>query len=99
MRPSLMPVSCPQFLDEPLGAAAGWTCRQVGQWLESLNLEQYVEEFSAHGVDGPRLLHLDGAKLKVGGAGGDNLCPWVGACWGAGGSRCPHGLRHRAKRV
>uniref|UniRef100_A0A8B9THJ3 SAM domain-containing protein n=1 Tax=Anas platyrhynchos TaxID=8839 RepID=A0A8B9THJ3_ANAPL len=58
-----------KFLDEPPGAAAGWTCRQVGQWLESLNLEQYVEEFSAHGVDGPRLLHLDGAKLKALGVG------------------------------
>lgn len=63
--PPLTPVPCAQFLDEPPGAAAGWTCRQVGQWLESLSLEQYVEEFSAHGVDGPRLLHLDGAKLKV----------------------------------
>ncbi|NXG75289.1 SAM14 protein, partial [Baryphthengus martii] len=62
--------SSDEFLDEPPGAAAGWTCQQVGQWLESLNLEQYVEEFSAHGVDGPRLLHLDGAKLKVWGLGG-----------------------------
>ncbi|NWU14327.1 SAM14 protein, partial [Cephalopterus ornatus] len=58
-----------QFLEEPQGAAAGWTCRQVGQWLESLSLEQYVQEFSAHGVDGPRLLHLDGAKLKALGVG------------------------------
>ncbi|XP_075299759.1 sterile alpha motif domain-containing protein 14 isoform X1 [Opisthocomus hoazin] len=61
--------SSDEFLDEPPGAAAGWTCRQVGQWLESLNLEQYVEEFLAHGVDGPRLLHLDGAKLKALGVG------------------------------
>ncbi|NXF71149.1 SAM14 protein, partial [Sclerurus mexicanus] len=61
--------SSDEFLDEPPGAAAGWTCQQVGQWLESLNLEQYVEEFSAHGVDGPRLLHLDGAKLKALGVG------------------------------
>ncbi|NXS55255.1 SAM14 protein, partial [Brachypteracias leptosomus] len=61
--------SSDEFLDEPPGAAASWTCQQVGQWLESLNLEQYVEEFSAHGVDGPRLLHLDGAKLKVWGWG------------------------------
>ncbi|XP_062451342.1 neurabin-2 [Rhea pennata] len=61
--------SSDEFLDEPLGAAAGWTCQQVGQWLESLNLEQYVDEFSAHGVDGPRLLHLDGAKLKALGVG------------------------------
>ncbi|NWJ06067.1 SAM14 protein, partial [Crypturellus undulatus] len=63
------PAARAQFLDEPPGAAAGWTCRQVGQWLESLNLEQYVEEFAAHGVDGPRLLHLDGAKLKALGVG------------------------------
>ncbi|KAM6238710.1 LOW QUALITY PROTEIN: sterile alpha motif domain-containing protein 14 [Porphyrio hochstetteri] len=61
--------SSDEFLDEPPGTAAGWTCRQVGQWLQSLNLEQYVEEFSAHGVDGPRLLHLDGAKLKALGVG------------------------------
>lgn len=65
-RPLLSPGSHTQFLDEPPGAAMGWTCHQVGQWLESLSLEQYVEEFSAHGIDGPRLLHLDGAKLKVG---------------------------------
>ncbi|NWU73928.1 SAM14 protein, partial [Pterocles burchelli] len=61
--------SSDEFLDEPPGAVGGWTCRQVGQWLESLNLQQYVEEFSAHGVDGPRLLHLDGAKLKALGVG------------------------------
>ncbi|NXX84805.1 SAM14 protein, partial [Urocolius indicus] len=61
--------SSDEFLDEPPGAAAGWTCRQVGQWLESLNLERYVEEFSAHSVDGPQLLHLDGAKLKALGVG------------------------------
>ncbi|NXH23283.1 SAM14 protein, partial [Bucco capensis] len=61
--------SSDEFLDEPPGAASSWTCQQVGQWLESLNLEQYVEEFSAHGVDGPRLLHLDGAKLKALGVG------------------------------
>ncbi|NWY08198.1 SAM14 protein, partial [Nothoprocta ornata] len=64
-RPLILPPAPAQFLDEPPGAAAGWTCQQVGQWLESLNLEHYVEEFAAHGVDGPRLLHLDGAKLKV----------------------------------
>jgi len=56
----------------------------VGQWLESLNLEQYVEEFLAHGVDGPRLLHLDGAKLKVRG--------WGGLfCWGPGVPGTPTG--------
>ncbi|NXV81203.1 SAM14 protein, partial [Atlantisia rogersi] len=61
--------SSDELLAEPPGPAAGWTCGQVGQWLQSLSLEQYVEEFSAHGVDGPRLLHLDGAKLKALGVG------------------------------
>ncbi|XP_027552923.1 sterile alpha motif domain-containing protein 14 [Neopelma chrysocephalum] len=61
--------SSDEFLEEPPGAAAGWTCQQVGQWLQSLSLEQYVQDFSAHGVDGPRLLHLDGAKLKALGVG------------------------------
>ncbi|NXA89255.1 SAM14 protein, partial [Melanocharis versteri] len=62
--------SSDELLEEPPGAAAGWTCGQVGQWLQSLGLERYVRDFAAHGVDGPRLLQLDGAKLKVGGRGG-----------------------------
>uniref|UniRef100_A0A7M4FVZ2 Sterile alpha motif domain containing 14 n=1 Tax=Crocodylus porosus TaxID=8502 RepID=A0A7M4FVZ2_CROPO len=57
--------SSDEFLDEPLSAATGWSCQQVGQWLESLNLEQYVGEFAAREVDGQQLLHLDGAKLKA----------------------------------
>ncbi|KAM8795248.1 sterile alpha motif domain-containing protein 14 [Eudromia elegans] len=61
--------SSDELLDEPPGAAAGWTCQQVGQWLQSLGLERYAGQFSAHGVDGPRLLHLDGAKLKALGVG------------------------------
>ncbi|NXS16379.1 SAM14 protein, partial [Mystacornis crossleyi] len=62
--------SSDELLEEPPGAAAGWTCGQVGQWLQSLGLERYVPDFSAHGVDGSRLLQLDGAKLKVRGRGG-----------------------------
>ncbi|KAI1230386.1 hypothetical protein IHE44_0010370 [Lamprotornis superbus] len=58
-----------QLLEEPPGAAAGWTCGQVGEWLQSLGLQRYVRDFSEHGVDGPRLLLLDGAKLKVRGRG------------------------------
>lgn len=38
----------------------------MGQWLHSLNLEQYAAEFAARQVDGPQLLLLDGSKLKVG---------------------------------
>ncbi|XP_030397573.1 neurabin-2 [Gopherus evgoodei] len=57
--------SSDEFLDEPLSAATSWSSQQVGQWLESLNLEQYVDEFVAREVDGQQLLHLDGAKLKA----------------------------------
>lgn len=42
----------------------------MGQWLQSLNLEQYAAEFAARQVDGPQLLQLDGSKLKVGWVGG-----------------------------
>ncbi|XP_066061202.1 sterile alpha motif domain-containing protein 14 isoform X2 [Chamaea fasciata] len=61
--------SSDELLEEPGGAAGGWTCGQVGQWLRSLGLERYVREFSERGVDGPRLLLLDGAKLKALGVG------------------------------
>ncbi|NWX09650.1 SAM14 protein, partial [Caloenas nicobarica] len=61
--------SSDEFPEEPPGAAAGWTCRQVGQWLEGLGLGHHGERFSAHGVDGTRLLRLDGAKLKALGVG------------------------------
>lgn len=62
----LSPVLSAQFLDEPLPAVQHWTSQQVGQWLQSLSLEQYVAEFAARQVDGPQLLQLDGSKLKVG---------------------------------
>ncbi|XP_064255656.1 sterile alpha motif domain-containing protein 14 isoform X3 [Passer domesticus] len=61
--------SSDELLEEPAGAAAGWTCGQVGQWLQSLGLERYVRDFAERGVDGPRLLLLDGAKLKALGVG------------------------------
>uniref|UniRef100_G1RCE2 SAM domain-containing protein n=1 Tax=Nomascus leucogenys TaxID=61853 RepID=G1RCE2_NOMLE len=56
--------SSDEFLDEPLPAVHHWTSQQVGQWLQSLNLEQYAAEFAARQVDGPQLLQLDGSKLK-----------------------------------
>ncbi|XP_078501368.1 sterile alpha motif domain-containing protein 14 [Lissotriton helveticus] len=56
--------SSDEFLDEPITLATNWTTEQVGQWLEGLNMEQYVAEFAAREVDGQQLLHLDGAKLK-----------------------------------
>ncbi|XP_007482458.1 sterile alpha motif domain-containing protein 14 isoform X2 [Monodelphis domestica] len=56
--------SSDEFLDEPLPTANHWTSQQVGQWLESLNLDQYTAEFAARQVDGQQLLQLDGGKLK-----------------------------------
>ena len=56
--------SSDEFLDESLPAVQHWTSQQVGQWLHSLNLEQYAAEFAARQVDGPQLLQLDGSKLK-----------------------------------
>ncbi|XP_028377674.2 sterile alpha motif domain-containing protein 14 isoform X3 [Phyllostomus discolor] len=56
--------SSDEFLDEPLPTIHHWTSQQVGQWLHSLNLEQYATEFAARQVDGPQLLQLDGSKLK-----------------------------------
>ncbi|XP_008570037.1 PREDICTED: neurabin-2-like [Galeopterus variegatus] len=56
--------SSDEFLDEPLPTVQHWTSQQVGQWLHSLNLEQYAPEFAARQVDGPQLLQLDGSKLK-----------------------------------
>ncbi|MBW01405.1 Sterile alpha motif domain-containing protein 14, partial [Eschrichtius robustus] len=57
--------SSDEFLDEPLPTIYHWTSQQVGQWLHSLNLEQYAAEFAARQVDGPQLLQLDGSKLKT----------------------------------
>lgn len=61
----LLSPSLPQFLDESLPTVQHWSSQQVGQWLRSLNLEQYAAEFAAQEVDGPQLLQLDGSKLKV----------------------------------
>ncbi|XP_044795024.1 sterile alpha motif domain-containing protein 14 isoform X2 [Bubalus bubalis] len=66
--------SSDEFLDEPLPTVYHWTSQQVGQWLQSLNLEQYAAEFAARQVDGPQLLQLDGSKLKVWGS---SLHRWI----------------------
>ncbi|XP_074430808.1 neurabin-1 isoform X6 [Larus michahellis] len=46
-------------------AVQEWSVQQVSHWLMSLNLEQYVSEFSAQNINGEHLLHLDGSKLKA----------------------------------
>ncbi|XP_059674328.1 neurabin-1 isoform X2 [Gavia stellata] len=42
-----------------------WSVQQVSHWLMSLNLEQYVSEFSTQNINGEHLLQLDGSKLKA----------------------------------
>ncbi|XP_067459660.1 neurabin-1 isoform X2 [Thunnus thynnus] len=42
-----------------------WTNQQVCHWLMGMNLDQYTAEFTAKGVDGQQLLHLDSDKLKM----------------------------------
>ncbi|XP_051468558.1 neurabin-1 isoform X4 [Apus apus] len=46
-------------------AVQEWSVQQVSNWLMSLNLEQYVSEFSAQNINGEHLLQLDGSKLKA----------------------------------
>lgn len=42
-----------------------WTNQQVCHWLMGMNMDQYMPEFTAKGVDGQQLLHLDSDKLKA----------------------------------
>ncbi|KAG7315922.1 hypothetical protein KOW79_020788 [Hemibagrus wyckioides] len=41
-----------------------WTNQQVCHWLMGMNMDQYIAEFTAKGVDGKRLADLDSSKLK-----------------------------------
>ncbi|CAG09960.1 unnamed protein product, partial [Tetraodon nigroviridis] len=42
-----------------------WTSVQVCHWLMGMNMDQYTQEFTAKGVDGQQLLHLDSDRLKA----------------------------------
>ncbi|XP_042327731.1 neurabin-1 isoform X2 [Sceloporus undulatus] len=55
----------PKHSQSPNRAVQEWSVQQVSNWLMSLNLEQYVPEFSAQNINGERLLQLDGSKLKA----------------------------------
>ncbi|KAM9231958.1 neurabin-1 isoform 2-T2 [Leptosomus discolor] len=46
-------------------AVQEWSVQQVSHWLMTLNLEQYVSEFSAQNINGEHLLQLDGSRLKA----------------------------------
>lgn len=43
-----------------------WGVEEVGNWLESLGLAEYKEQFASHDIRGPELLNLDRPDLKVG---------------------------------
>ncbi|XP_048413898.2 neurabin-1 isoform X4 [Stegostoma tigrinum] len=45
-------------------AVLDWSTHQVSHWLMGLNMEQYIPQFTAKGIDGEQLLQLDGSKLK-----------------------------------
>ncbi|XP_042540692.1 neurabin-1 isoform X5 [Dipodomys spectabilis] len=55
----------PKHSQCPNRAVHEWSVQQVSYWLMSLNLEQYVSEFSAQNITGEQLLQLDGNKLKA----------------------------------
>ncbi|XP_054622828.1 neurabin-2-like isoform X2 [Dunckerocampus dactyliophorus] len=42
-----------------------WSSQHVCLWLMAVNMEQYVGEFAARGVDGTQLLGMDSDKLKA----------------------------------
>lgn len=42
-----------------------WNTTHVSQWLMGSNLEQYIAKFTAEGVNGPVLMQLESAQLKV----------------------------------
>ncbi|XP_035629312.1 neurabin-1 isoform X2 [Oncorhynchus keta] len=42
-----------------------WTNQQICHWLMGMNMDQYTPEFTAKGVDGHQLMHLDSDKLKA----------------------------------
>ncbi|XP_055468666.1 neurabin-1 isoform X3 [Psammomys obesus] len=55
----------PKHSQTPSRAVHEWNVQQVSHWLMSLNLDQYVSEFSAQNITGEQLLQLDGNKLKA----------------------------------
>ncbi|XP_052455723.1 neurabin-1-like isoform X1 [Carassius gibelio] len=66
--------SCETLDDGPLPAAkqymwqnrplSEWTNQQICHWLMGMDMEQYITEFTAKGVDGQHLLCMDSSKLK-----------------------------------
>ncbi|XP_068091136.1 neurabin-1 isoform X2 [Hyperolius riggenbachi] len=42
-----------------------WSPQQVTNWLMTLSLDHYAPEFTAHHIDGERLLQLDSGRLKA----------------------------------
>ncbi|XP_019712377.1 neurabin-1-like isoform X2 [Hippocampus comes] len=42
-----------------------WSSQQVCLWLVAVNMEQYMSDFAAKGVDGAQLLTMDTDKLKA----------------------------------
>ncbi|XP_059203196.1 sterile alpha motif domain-containing protein 14 [Centropristis striata] len=52
-------------VEDPSCLVSSWSSQQVCDWLQGLNMGQYVSEFRVRDVDGQQLLQLDGSKLKA----------------------------------
>ncbi|KAM4552269.1 uncharacterized protein PAE49_015746 isoform 2-T3 [Odontesthes bonariensis] len=42
-----------------------WNTQQVCLWLSAMNMDQYMSEFTAKGVNGTQLVNMDNQKLKA----------------------------------
>ncbi|CAG5896856.1 unnamed protein product [Menidia menidia] len=42
-----------------------WNNQQVCLWLSAMNMDQYISEFAAKGINGTQLLSMDSQKLKA----------------------------------
>lgn len=67
-------MSCQTLDDDPVPTnnnqwqiqpVSEWNNQQVCLWLSAMNMDQYLSEFTARGVDGTQLLNMDSEKLKV----------------------------------
>ncbi|XP_077380226.1 neurabin-1-like [Festucalex cinctus] len=57
-----LPVNNNQWQSRPV---LEWSSQQVCLWLVAMNMEQYMSDFAARGVDGEKLLSMDTDKLKA----------------------------------
>ncbi|XP_056649267.1 uncharacterized protein LOC103102196 [Monodelphis domestica] len=55
---------CPYSTEAPKTLPTEWTNIEVGNWLWSIGMEEYVVKFYCKGINGEKLLTLDNRSLK-----------------------------------